>query len=51
MNFMAQQNPLRDFSVYLRGRLWAPVPMQNTLIFPNLTKKKIPNRKVNFSSF
>ena len=21
------------FSVYLRGRLWAPVPMQNTLIF------------------
>ena len=27
------------FSVYLRGRLWAPVPMQNILIFPYLTQK------------
>ena len=27
------------FSVYLRGRLWAPVPMQNTLIFSQFDKK------------
>ena len=38
------------FSVYIRGRLWAPVPMQNTLIFSQFDKK-IPNQKMNFSSF
>ena len=35
------------FSVYLRGHLWAPVPMQNTLFFPILTEK-IPNQKIKF---
>ena len=35
------------FSVYLRDRVWAPVPMQNTLFFPNLTEK-IPNQKIIF---
>ena len=38
------------FSVYLRGRLWAPVPMQNTLIFSQFDKI-IPNQKMNFSCF
>ena len=27
------------FCVYFMGHLWAPVPMQNNLIFPNLIKK------------
>ena len=31
------------FSVYLRGRLWAPVPMQNTLILSQFDKKKLEN--------
>ena len=36
--------------VYLRGRLWIPVPMQNTLFFP-IWQKKNPYQKINFSSF
>ena len=35
------------FSVYLRGFLRVPVPMQNTLIFSPFDKK-IPNQKINF---
>ena len=44
----------RIFSVYLRGCLWAPVPMQNSLFYPKWTKK-IPNQKIvvfnNYSIF
>ena len=29
----------KDFSMYLRGRLWAPILIQKKLIFPQFDKK------------
>ena len=36
--------------MYLRGRLWAPVPLLNILNFPHLMKK-VPNQKINLVVF
>ena len=48
--YQARKHLSGIFSVYLRGRLWAPVPMPNTLIFSQFNKKN-HSQKINLSSF
>ena len=40
-----------DFSVYLRGHLWAPVPMQYTLIFSQFDQKNSQSENGTFVVF